>query len=185
MRIGIILIILALLLTACSGSAAGDADAIRDHYAAVTEADYRVTLRTDFGDRVIDFTVQYHQNADGGVMEILAPELIAGIKAELNPDGVTVRYDGLSLGFPSLPGTGLSPMESLPFILRQWRDGYVVSAGKEVRAGRELVHITHRTTREGATLETVTLFDQSTFQPITAELFVNGFCTVTALFEGT
>jgi outer membrane lipoprotein-sorting protein len=157
---------------------------IREHYAALEEAVYNVTLRTDFGDRVLDFGVEYTHRQDGsGRMKVLSPEPIAGIEAEVSDGGAELIYEGLTLDFGALPGTGLSPMESLPYILNQWSGGYVTQTGSEKRAGRTLVCITTRRTEIGGVLETRTWFDAETLAPVTAELYVDGFMTVTFLFD--
>jgi outer membrane lipoprotein-sorting protein len=175
----------AILLTAAGCSGSGDnAERAREHYAALGETEYTATLRTDFGDRVLDFRVQYtHKPDGGGRMMVLSPELIAGIGAEIGADGVSLTYDGLILDMGALPGTGLSPMESLPFIIRQWSTGYVTQTGSERRAGRELLTVMTRRTEDDSAIEVRTWFDQETLKPVTAELSVNGFLTVTAIFE--
>ncbi|MCL2003407.1 MAG: hypothetical protein FWG72_05310 [Oscillospiraceae bacterium] len=176
---------IALMAAGCSSRAGGNAaELVREHYAALGETLYTVTLRTDFGDRVLDFGVEYtHRPGGGGRMRVVSPELIAGIEAETGPDGVTLLYDGLLLDLGALPGTGLSPMESLPFIIGQWSGGYVTQTGTERRAGRSLISITTRRTENSAALEVRTWFDAETLSPVTAELYANGFMTVNAIFE--
>jgi hypothetical protein len=185
LRFSSALMILAILTASCAPrSPAATAERIREHYAALGEAVYNVTLRTDFGDRVLDFGVEYTRKPDGGGrMRVVSPELIAGIEAGIGADGVTLTFDGVILELGALPGTGLSPMESLPFILSQWSGGYVTQTGSESRAGRALTTVTTRVTQEDAVLEVRTWFDTGTLAPVTAELSVDGFLTVTAIFE--
>jgi len=184
MRTKFLWLLLVMLAAGCSAGAGGAADRIREHYAALGETAYRVTLRTDFGDRVLDFGVEYaHKPGGGGRMKVVSPEIIAGIEAEVGANGVSLRYDGLMLELGALPGTGLSPMESLPFIIGQWSGGYVTQTGAEKRAGRSLLTVMTRQTQGGTALEARTWFDGETLAPVTAELYVNGFLTVTALFE--
>ena len=187
MRIQLICVLLipAILAAGCSpGGGDSAADRVRGHYAALVETAYNVTLRTDFGDRVLDFGVEYtHKTAGGGRIKVITPELIAGIEAEIGPDGVSLQYDGLMLEMGALPGTGFSPMESLPFIICQWSEGYVTQTGGEKRAGRSLLTVTTRRTQGETALEVRTWFDAETLAPVDAELYVNGFLTVTALFE--
>jgi outer membrane lipoprotein-sorting protein len=185
MRINLISVLMILLLTASCGPGGADAgERVREHYAALGEVNYNVTLRTDFGDRVLDFGVEYvHKPGGGGRMKVLSPDLIAGIEAEIGADGVSLLYDGLMLELGALPGTGLSPMESLPFIVSQWSGGYVTQTGAEKRAGRPLITVTTRQTRDSSALEVRTWFDAGTMEPLNAELYVNGFLTVTAIFR--
>lgn len=166
----------------CASGADTAADRIREHYAGKTEGTYTVTLRTDFGDRVLDFMVEYAYTPVGGRMKVLSPEPVAGIEAELEPDGVTLRYDGTVLELGALPGTGLSPMESLPFIIAQWAGGYITQTGSETRTGQRLLTMTTLETQGETALEARTWFDRDTLEPLTAELLVNGALTVTAYF---
>ena len=161
-----------------------DAARVREHYTSSSETVYNnVTLRTDFGDRVMDFTVNYTRRPDGsGHMSVIAPELISGIEAELDRDGATLKYDGLALEMGRLPGTGLSPLESLPFIVSQWDGGYVTQTARERRAGREFLTLITSHAAGAASLEVITMFDRDTLAPETAELYVNGYLTVTAFF---
>lgn len=184
-RASILFLLLVLFTTGCSArSGESDADKIREHYSELKEATYDVTLRTDFGDRVLDFSVEYqHKTGGGGRMKVISPELIAGIEAEIGANGISLIYDGMTLELGALPGTGLSPMESLPFIVNQWSGGYVTQTGSEKRAGRALITVTTRVTQGETVLEVTTWFEKETYKPVTAELLVDGFLTVSAFFE--
>jgi outer membrane lipoprotein-sorting protein len=182
MRRIICVLMISLFAAGCS-SGAGDAERVREFYSALGETVFTVTLRTDFGDRVLDFTAEYTHKPNGGHMKIISPELIAGIEAEIGPNGYSLIYDGLQLELGALPGTGLSPMESLPFIISQWSDGYITQTGGEKRAGRQLITVTTRRTQDGSVLEVRSWFDSETLAPVNAELSVDGFMTVNAFFE--
>jgi outer membrane lipoprotein-sorting protein len=185
MRIRFLLIFIAAaaLLAGCSGGGQDSSGRVREHYAVLEEAVYNVTLRTDFGDRVLDFGVEYTHRQDGsGRIKVISPELIAGIEAEISSGGAELVYDGMTLNLGALPGTGLSPMESLPYIINQWAGGYVTQTGSEKRAGRSLISVTTRRTEGSEVLETRTWFDADTLAPVTSELYVNGFMTVSAFF---
>ncbi len=182
-RLMCVLMILAVFVTGCSSAAEASADRVREHYAEQTEAVYNVTLRTDFGDRVQDFSLEYVRKPDRGHMKVTAPEIIAGIEAELLGNGVTLHYDGTVLELGALPGTGLSPMESLPFIVSQWANGYITQSSIEQRGSRTLLRLTTRVTQGETTLDTTTWFDTGTLKPVNAELAVNGLLTVSVFFE--
>jgi outer membrane lipoprotein-sorting protein len=183
-RLLLVLITVSVLAAGCSAGGSDTAERVRGHYSALEEAVYNVTLRTDFGDRVLDFGVEYtHRSGGSGRMTVLSPEAIAGITAEISGGGAALVYDDLTLNLGTLPGTGLSPMESLPYIINQWSGGYVTQTGSERRAGRSLVTLTTRRTEGGSVLEARTWFDAGTLAPVTAELYVDGFMTVSAFFN--
>lgn len=186
MRIRLLCLLLCLLL-ACAGCAARNGaprtDRIQEYYAGLPGFTVDARLRTDFGDRIIDFSVRYTCRAEGeGELEVLAPEMIRGIRAKVSPGDVTLLYDGLVLELGALPGTGLSPMESLPLMAREWSRGYLVTQSQGKQEG--LVTRDYRGARDGAAYEVTTVFDAGTMAPVNAELYIGGVCVVTAAFEG-
>lgn len=173
------------ILAGCTpGSDAPPKDEIREYYAALPELTLSARLRTDFGDRIIDFSVRYTHRLEGqGEMEILSPEMIRGITAKVSEGDVTLTYDGLELSIGALPGTGLSPMESLPLMVWDWSRGYLVAQSLEHKDGREFLLRTYRSAREGVVYENTTLFDENTLLPVRGELYIGGICAVSAFFE--
>lgn len=173
-----------LLLCACSSRQSIDyAELVSARYSDSAKLSLTATLRTDFGDRVIDFTVNYTKNPDGsGNMRVISPELIAGIEAAIADDGVTLTYDTVALELGALPGTGLSPMETLPFMLRQWARGYVTQTGLDELAGKEVVRIVYTTDENGKALTVDALFDTETLAPVRSELYIDGTQVVLCTF---
>lgn len=174
-----------LLLCSCSGnSSGGGAEAVRDYYKTLESAAYTVTQRTDFGDRVMDFKLSYtHSAAQGDTFEILEPEAIKGIKASLKGEGAQIAFEDMILELGKLPGTGLSPLEALPFMLVQWKDGHVTSEGKETADGKSCVRLSYKTTQGGVAVEHHAWFDAKTYAPMRAELLFDGAQVVSCTFE--
>ena len=178
------LLITLLLLGGCSKELEPDkAQSVAEHYEALDEITVQAVLRTDYGDRVIDFSVEYtHRKDESGSMTVLSPEDIAGIRADILPGCATLEYDGLALELGPLPGTGLSPMESLPFMIGQWSGGYAVDSGVERMGTRELVCVRYRQTSGGSVLEQTVLFEPGTLLPVRSELYIDGALVVTCTF---
>ncbi len=173
-----------LLLCSCARESKSGADAIRDHYRALESASYAVTQRTDFGDRVMDFKLIYKYSASSGdAFELLEPEALRGIKATLGGEGAKIEFEGMLLELGKLPGTGLSPLEALPFMVGQWREGYVTSEGKEKLDDIPCKRLTYKTAQGGVSVEHHAWFRESDCSPARAELFFDGTLTVSCEFE--
>ena len=80
-----------------------------------TQAEY--TLRCVFG-------------AQGGEVETLAPELIAGVKAHVGPGSAQIEYEGLMLDAGEV-SKGLSPVTALPRLCEAIREAHVELAWTE------------------------------------------------------
>ena len=173
-----------LLLCACSKHSKDEADALRGHYRNLESAEYTVTQRTDFGDRVMDFQFTYfHSPADGDTIELLAPEAIKGIRAVLKGEGAQVEFEGMVLELGKLPGTGLSPLEVMPFMMSQWRSGHVTSEGSEKLNGVSCRRLNFKTIQGEVSVEHSAWFDQETYAPVRAELFFDTALVAACEFE--
>ena len=62
---------------------------------------------------------------------MLAPQLIAGITARIEPGSTSLEYDGVCLGTGELDDFGLSPMSSLPMLVQAMKDGNVNAGWNE------------------------------------------------------
>ncbi len=181
LRMITLLLTLTLLLSACAPKLDQEetADMLKK-FTEVTGYSFTGTLRTDYGDRVIDFDVSYeHDNQTGGTLEVIGPELIKGIKATIPlGDTIKIEYDGLILEAGELPGTGLSPLETVPFFISQWQEGYITSTSVEKLEGEKTVRVDfskQTTDTQGNPLKSITV--SSWFldgKPKLAELDVEG-----------
>lgn len=182
------ILMIILLLCACSGTDGEESgpasEALKEYYQTLESAQYTVTQQTDFGDRVMDFRFTYSFSREGDdTLEVLAPEAISGIRASLAGEGARIEFEGLVLDLGKLPGTGLSPLEVLPFLIDQWRNGYVSSEGREELGGRACLRVAYKTTQSGVAVEHHAWFDEETHTPVRAELFFDGAQVVACTFE--
>ena len=65
------------------------------------------------------------QDENGAVVEILEPELVAGIKARVSEDTTQLEYEGVILDIGTLSDNGLSPMSALPVLVKAMREGHL------------------------------------------------------------
>jgi outer membrane lipoprotein-sorting protein len=177
-------ILLALLLSSCGGQTRDNAIDIRDFYTNAQELTLTALVQADFGDRTAEFRLAYQRGTDGAeVVTVTAPEEIAGITVTLTENGSRMMYDGLILETGALPGTGLSPVEAIPFAVKSWREGYITEQGKDTYNGATCQRLTHTVTRDGAAVIVTTWFESETAVPLKTEIFADGFLVLRCIFE--
>jgi len=116
-----------LLLAGCGEREAKLADGLARFRQSLTEAQTITTkaeLTADWGESTQTYTLNTTYTAGATRLEILAPELIAGITATVTEGGAQVEYDGVMLSVPPVSEDGLTPVSALPAVFAAARDGY-------------------------------------------------------------
>ena len=117
-----------LLLPGCGEREAKLQKSFDDLRAAVTVAEhiaFQAELTADYGDIVTDYTLKADYDGSKTTVEILAPELIAGVKASAQRGETEVSYDGVLLGAGPLDQEGLTAMSALPVMVDAMASAYV------------------------------------------------------------
>ena len=92
---------------------------------------FTAAVTADYGDRVYQFTMACSHTSDGTRLEVLEPEIIAGIAATVSEDGAQLEFDGAALEFGQLANGFVSPV-SVPWLLAQcWMEEYIAYAGSD------------------------------------------------------
>lgn len=130
MRKGIVsaLMITLLLLPGCGEREQRLQDGFDELRAAVTAAEhitFQAELTADYGAVTEDYTLKAAYDGQQTQIEVLAPELIAGIKATALRGETTVSYEGVELGAGPLDEEGLTAMSALPVMLDAMASAYV------------------------------------------------------------
>ncbi|MDR0382344.1 MAG: hypothetical protein LBH86_10190 [Oscillospiraceae bacterium] len=173
------------LTAACGRSGAiDDAEAARTLYAGLRHCSLQAVLTADFGDAVNEFTLQFDYDRDGeSAVEILAPEEVRGVRATIAEGETTLSYDGLILETGPLPGTGLTPMDALPVMLKTWGEGYVASTGREKLDDVACLLVVYKSTAAGVEVEQRVWFETETYKPVRAETYAAGTRVIDCVFE--
>jgi len=87
---------------------------------------------------VSEYTLEYVLNSQEETVEILAPELIANVKAHIEGEASRLSYDGVILD-AGHGNTGLSPMNALPVMIDFIEKGHLESSWTEKKDGAELI----------------------------------------------
>ena len=172
--------LLPLLFTGCSGEQDPQERVleIRERFLTSTQR-FSAELTADYGDRVHHFTLRFDSAAR--TLEVLAPEIIAGIIIEVSESGTILYFEGAELNTGPLTQDGLSPLAALPTIVFAWKEGLITGVHYENFQGIRAVVMT---TSISDQVEHMTWFDAETGIPIRAEILSDGFAVIRVAFEG-
>ena len=109
------LMILCLVLTAC-GDTQQQVRGFAEAFACASQLHLTAQVQTLSGDTVEEYTLEYGYDGLGWTAAVLAPEMLAGISARMEPDGSRLEYDGMMLAAGNLLTMGLSPVAAVPFV---------------------------------------------------------------------
>lgn len=168
-----LILVLCLLLSGC-GSSSAIKNAYREFSAALSETEslyFTAAVRAEYEHKTARFTLEYAEDESGGTVTVLAPELIAGVSAHIEPDSTSLQYDGIMLDTGDLDDFGLSPMSSLPMLIQSLKGGYLDSFWEE--DGKTVYQLI-----PNDNLICTVWFNPSDMSPVRAELITDGRVTV-------
>jgi hypothetical protein len=161
-RAAFALMISMLLLTACGGrTEINAAQEFQNKLAAAQSVSFTSSVRAEYDDRTVEYTLDYSLNSGGETVEVKKPELIAGIKAHVDEKTSKLEYDGAYLDTGPLPGD-LSPLSALPELTKAMKTGHIDTAWREGDATAAEI-----TPRDGIT---VTVWFDENMNPYHAEI---------------
>lgn len=162
----------ALLLSAC-GKSRGESEfkTFAERLNKLDTLSFTANVRAEYEHKTARFVLTWEENAEGGRVTVQAPELIRGVSAHVSPGSSTLEYDSVVLDTGSLDSFGLSPLSSLPAMLRAMRIGHVDSVWEE--DGKTVVLL-----EPGDELRCSVWFSKGDMKPLRAELISDGRVTV-------
>ena len=177
----ILLLTLSLTLAACRADQSAEERAleIRELFLTTTQH-FSAELIANYSDRVHTFPLRFDSAAN--TLEVLAPEIIAGIVIEVSESGTVLHFDGAELNTGPLTEDGLSPLAALPTIVYQWKEGHITGTHYETFHSIETVVMT---TAVSDRVQHMTWFNRETGIPVKSELLQDGTLVLTAIFEGS
>ncbi len=170
-----VLMIIALVLSACGESAALEnslAEA-RERWAQGDSIGFTAEVITESEQSRFDCTLSVSRRGEEISVEVLSPENLAGIKARLGDGETELEYDGLILAVGNGVGE-TSPLGAMPLLADALAVGHVRSLWRESDGERSLV------VAEVYVSETdyaLVWFEEENFAPVHMEL-VSGANTV-------
>lgn len=116
------LMIACLALTAC----AGPEQQLESFSERLTQAEtIRMTaqVQADHGETVEEYTLQYSFDGTTWTVLVMEPDILAGITARMGEDTSEIEYDGAILAAGDILSMGVSPVASVPVLVRTLRMG--------------------------------------------------------------
>lgn len=178
-------IMLCLTLCACTGSSKEMSENVLDiraKYLGAESLDMTLSLEADSGGRIYDFKVRFTGSDSAGKVEILEPEIIAGVTAEIRDGRAVLGFDGVTFDIGELFGGAESPLEIVPLLLGAWKNSRISSSYAEKQDG-EILTVMETAIGSGGCVQR-TWFD-SEMLPVYAEIESGGRRVVFCTFENT
>ena len=170
-----------LLICLCSCSKAGEEDRIKEIQQSFLDAagvSFAADLTADYGDRVMDFGIDFTGSDDNGVLTVTSPESIAGAQVKLGDGGATLSYSGAEVYTGELLPDGLSPVDAVPVMVFAWGAGLVTETVKEKWNGESCLAALFRIDDD---VNLRTWFDEAGL-PLHAEFTFDGYTVISTDF---
>jgi len=119
------------LLSACGGGAErAAAEDFRQRLSASGQISFTAEERAEYPDKTEEYTLRYSESGGEACIEVVKPDIIAGISARVKDGAGVLSYDGAELDTGPLPG-GLTPISALPALTEAMKSGHIDSAWRE------------------------------------------------------
>ena len=184
-KLSCVLMMTVLLLSGCGGKGIDEAEQaaldIRAAYLSMAGCTGTVELTADYGERVFQCVLFLDHTAGGDtVLTVQEPESLKGVSARLRNGESLLEFDGVQVETGALSNTGLSPIDHIPFLLRQIQEGFISAWSMELLEERECVRFTTSDPngRAGEGQEVHLWFDKESYALIQGEVTVDGFVAI-------
>lgn len=176
---------LCVLLCGCArGEETVTAEQLRQPYMDMSGCRMEAEVICDQNGQEWTASVGCAYKADGGAeIEVLSPERIAGVKAVLDGETLTLEYEDLCLDAGMLSREKISPMACLPRMMDALREGWLLEENQEDWGEVPCLRLTVDQTGTEAEKVYTTLWlrlDDGT--PLRGEIAVDGEIILTAEF---
>ncbi len=152
-------------------------DALRKAVTAAQSIRFQAEMTADDGENVAQYTLDVSYDGQQTTVEILAPALIAGVKATALRGESTISYDGVILGAGPVDNEGLTAMSAMPVMLDAIASAYVELLWWEEGSIAARLYVGERSV--------LTLWlDRDTCLPVAGEFAADGRTSVTCRFTG-
>lgn len=178
------MIALCLLLTACGGAGEESTADLRGLYHDMAGCTMEATVTCDQEGLEWEAALRCDYIPDGEtVVEVLAPETIAGVKAVVNDADWQLEYEGERLNAGALSQEEISPALCLPRLMNALRDGRLLEENEESWNDVPCLRLSvdQSGLQDGKIVSTIWL-RQEDGTPLRGEIAVDGEIILTAEF---
>ena len=183
-KIYVPMIALCLLLTSCGDAGEESSASLRDRYHEMSGCTMEAAIVCDQEGMEWEASLRCEYVPGGeSVVEVLAPETIAGVKAVVSDSDWSLEYEGECLNAGAISSEGISPAACLPRLMNALRDGWLLEENEE--SWNEVpclrLCVDQSGTQNGKIVSTIWL-RQDDGMPLRGEISVDGEIILTAEF---
>lgn len=171
------------LIPSCSSGGSG-ADAVTKAMRDTVSANYRTDITASFPSREVSFILDYTYNRDeNDRASVVSPDEIAGMCFTVTGERSTISFDGANLEMGRLNEDNLSPLSTVPVLMKHWTGGNTSEQTNTKIFDRDAYLIISRSTGETAAIEVRSWFSKDDLLPLYAEIFSDGERVIQCKFE--
>ena len=176
---------LCLLLCGCArGEETVTAEQLRQPYMEMGGCQMEAEVTCDQNGQEWTASLRCTYQSDGGAeIEVLSPERIAGVKAVLDGETLTLEYEDLCLDAGMLSREKISPMACLPRMMDALREGWLLEENQEDWGEVPCLRLTvDQTGKDGEKILPTIWLREDGGTPVRGEIAVDGEIILTAEF---
>ena len=134
-------LMISLMLSGCGGTNAAmrRVEEQRELFAGAEEMTFTADITADAGDELFSCTLHCTAEPDLTHVELLAPESLIGVRAEIKDGEATLEYGEISLGIGPAGLDSVTPVSAVPLMVSALRDGFLQRCWTEQDGGRKLI----------------------------------------------
>lgn len=175
---------LCLLLCGCArGEETVTAEQLRQPYMDMSGCQIEAEVACDQNGQEWTASLRCNYTAGGAEIEVLSPEQIAGVRAVLDGETLTLEYEDLCLDAGTLSREKISPMACLPRMMDALREGWLLEENQEDWGEVPCLRLTvDQTGTEAEKVYTTMWLRLDDGTPLRGEIAVDGEIILTAEF---
>lgn len=180
-RIAAGVLCLVLLLSGCGDTRCTPAQLMEEYQDTLAQARFQVRTCGSFA---CTYRLELAETAAGFSVTVLEPASVAGIRAEILPDGSAICYEDVTLDTLLPEPGGYAPADVLPGLLHQLRETIPAGLGTvQTTAGKRLQAEYQTVFADGTLSVKQLLLYPETLYPESAELYLDGELQLAVEFE--
>ncbi len=182
-----VLLVCLLCLQGCTGGEDSwqKIDALRQAYLDDPAWAGQAEIIAGDGDRVYTFTVDFVKSTAGDIcLTLLAPETVAGIRAQVSAEETSLSYEGVILATGMEQTSKISPLEAIPLVWRDLTAGVLLSQGEENLGDVPSYRLEFSDTKNQGNVTHLIWISQETGQVLQSEILQAGVCVLRCSFTG-
>lgn len=184
-RLCALMMTLPLFLSACGEVGGNEAEKllqrVRGSYLEMSGCVGHGEIVADYGQRVYSFGVDFSWEKEGEtLLHLTYPENVIGTTAHIKNGETALEFDGMIVETGPLNEMGLTPIDVIPALLKNIREGYVSDCVLEEREGLQELHTICRDPEKipGEGVEVQLWFDPETLGLLRGEISSDGVTVV-------